>query len=392
MPAFESLVDLCRLADDSTVAGTDLVLRLSRTSQSVALIEAIESGGWDTTLRVDSVVFVERPDRLAEGRSFELIVHGMARTNEVVANNVGMLLRYNFGSFLGRPPSKYYLLQERYASWEVSHHADVQAYQRALRVLKLMRRLADVVREREQSAEEAIFLTTRKLSMPLVYDSSVLSTVASDGEIDRFEAVVFDEHHRAARLDIAKRVLVRFFDTVAEDDRFADLLKRLPQASQAVLADFDLFASGFSFDKAREEFERKKLDFLVKINAAGSDAMNKLIAIPIGQGLLASQMKVDAAYIFINWTLLSASAIFAVISAMLLASYVLTLRQVGTELGAEKRLLEERAPPTYGQLKPMISELERRIRLHVWGVPIVLGSLLAVTTVLTFLAFDKLTP
>lgn len=391
MDAFESLVALCRIASKPHIAGTDLVLSFQRSTTTVGLLPVIEAGGWDTTLRVNGQTTSRPLERLLDGAEVELVVHGMVKSNDVVTNNIGMLLRYNLGAFLGRPPKRYFLIQEDYASWEPPRHADVLAYLRTLRLVHLLQRLADVVKDRVETAGEAIFLTSRKLSIPLIYDASVLHRVASDADIDMFESTVFNDHHGPARLDIAKRALSRFFATVNEQERFAELLGRLPQLNQSILADFDLYASGFNFDKAREDFERRKLDFVVKTNSAGSDAMNKLIAIPIGQGLLASQMKAGAEFAFLNQTLLVASLVFAVIAAMLLTSLVLTLRQISGELRTEKRLLQDRALPTFQQLKPMISELEGRIQLHVWGIPVVLGALLVATTSMTIAAFLQMT-
>ncbi len=141
----------------------------------------------------------------------------------------------------------------------------------------------------------------------------------------------------------------------------------------------------------QERFERRKLDFVVKMNAASSDAMTKLIAIPVGQGLLASQMKTDAAYTVVNHALLTASFVFLLVAAMLVAAHVLTLRQVGFELKAESEMLRQRALPTYNQLRPMIEQLQTRLRFHQWGVPIVMSILLLVTTGMTLIAYSELT-
>ena len=154
----------------------------------------------------------------------------------------------------------------------------------------------------------------------------------------------------------------------------------------------DLYISGFSFDKVREEFEKKKLDFVVKINATSSDIMNKLIAIPVGQGLLASQMKSDAALIAVNWALLAGSIIFAVIALMLLVSQVNTLIQIKQELAHERETLKRRANPTYSQLKGMIKALNRRINLHCYWLPATLVVLLLITTTITVSTFNHFTP
>ncbi|WP_394539893.1 hypothetical protein PRJ39_04635 [Lysobacter enzymogenes] len=390
--AFTSLVELCRISRAPRVAGTDLILELTASSHAVALLGAVEADRWNYTVKLGGVETTKTFDRLAEGAEAELIVHGMTRAQQVVANNVGTLLRFNQGAFLGSPPAEFYLINENHASWEAAKHDDVLAYERALKVVDWVRRLADVMKEKAGTAAgEAVILATRKLNLPLVYDVGALSHVAPLEDIEGIDADVFSEHHHDARIDIAKRVLVRFFDSVPEADRFAGVLRRLSEVRQAFLADFDVYASEFNFDKAREDFERKKLDFQVKINAASTDVMNKLIAIPVGQGLLASQMKPEIGMELVNASLLFASVIFAVVAVAVLVTQINTLLLIRAEWRIEKELLNERASPTFGRLKDMIGKLEHRLNFNIWCVPIALGLLLAASTAMTFVVANKLT-
>jgi hypothetical protein len=160
---------------------------------------------------------------------------------------------------------------------------------------------------------------------------------------------------------------------------------------QAFLADFDIYASGFSFDKAREDFERKKLDFVVKINSSTTDVMNKLIAIPVGQGLLVSQMKREVGLELVNIALLLGSSVFVIIAGILIANQIKTLMHIREELNAEKKILQERARPTYEKLRGLIDSLEGRLRHHIIWVPVGLGLLISVTTAMTVIAFVKFT-
>ena len=389
-PAFTALVDLCRIAKARRVVGADLSLELKSTSEVGSLLEAVESGGWTDTLYVGGVETTKRVEDLL-GSDLQVTIHGVTSTNQVLANNVGTMLRLNRGRYLGEAPTEYYLIDENHASWEPTTHPDVLAYARAIRITALTKQLADVVRSRDETAGEAIMLSSRKLTIPLAYDAASLSKVASEEEIGATEAAIFNEHHLDARRDIAKRVLVRFFDSTPEMDRFADLMTRLAEVRQAFLADFDVYASGFNFDKARDDFERRKLDFVVKANTASSDVMNKLIAIPVGQGLLVSQMKVEASLSVVNAALLAGSIVFAVIALALILNQVSVLKQVGEELRAEKQVLRERTMPTYNRLAGMITALEDRLQFHTTWVPAALIALLAVTTTITIIVYMKLT-
>lgn len=389
--AFTSLVELCRNSTRASVAGTDLVVSVIRSAQTVGLVRSIEDGGWATTIRYAGADTTKALDRFDDDVAVEVVVHGVAKTEQVVANNVATLLQSSQGRYLGRNPENYFLILENYASWEDPTHSDVLAYKRALKIVAFLKRLADFNRDQIGTAGEAIILASRRLSVPIVYGSGILGKVAGQNEIDAFEEAVFNDHHRDSRRDIAKRVLVRFLDSVPENDRFSDFLTRLPELHQAFLADFDIYSSGFNFDKAREEFERKKLDFVVKINGATSDVLNKLIAIPVGQGLLVSQMKREVGFELVNIALLVGSFIFVFIAIILIVNQRKTLIHIREELNFEKKILREKARPTYDKLSGLISSLEGKLSHHIFWVPIGLGALISVTTAITVIAFVKFT-
>jgi hypothetical protein len=388
---FESLVALCRISNSPRIAGTDLHLHFPKSADAVSYLNSVESDGWVTTLRVDGVEVTKPLQSIVDGTEVDLVISGMTKSKQVVANNVSSLLREGHGRFYGEQPETYYLLDERYASWEDAEHKDVLAYRRAIRMVGILKRLEDVIRERQGTAGEVVLIASRKLVVPIVYDSTILNRIASLPEIESFEEDVFRDHHRDARRDIAKRVLVRFLDAVPEEARFSDFMTRLPELHQSFLADFDIYSSGFSFDKAREEFERKKLDFVVKINAATSDVMNKLIAIPVGQGLLVSQMKKESGYELVNFALIVGSVVFVVIAVILIVNQVKTLLHIKEELYAEKKILQEKARPTYEKLRGLIESLEGKLRHHIFWVPVGLALLISVTTAITFVAYFQFT-
>ncbi|MCF5092159.1 hypothetical protein GIW57_18585 [Stenotrophomonas sp. PA-6-5C] len=391
MPAFESIIGLCRLSSTCRVAGADLFVKTTASAEVAALTEAIEGGGRRVTVLFAGKECVLGVTGVDSGCPIELVVPGVSKGAEVVAQNVGALIGHNMGRFQVQAPEAFYLIDEDYALGEGAVPEIVGAYLRCIEFSELLRLVADDFRPGAGSAGTAIILTGRKLSIPLTYQQWVLDDVPSEKALADSRCAIFEDHLKTGRIEALKRVLVRFLFNVSAEQRFEVLLKSWEEIVQAFLSDFDIYASGFNFDKAREEFERRKLDFVVKMNAASSDAMAKLIAIPVGQGLLASQMKTDASYAVVNHALLTASLVFLLVAAMLIAAHVLTIRQVGSELKAESDMLRQRALPTYTQLRPMIHQLQTRIRFHQWAVPIIMSILLLVTSGMTFVAYAQLT-
>jgi len=243
------------------------------------------------------------------------------------------------------------------------------------------------VRSSPGTAGEAVFLTSRKLVVPIIYQHWDLKYIPETEELDAAVRDVLNHRHDDARKDIARRAIVRMLAGTSADERFSAFIRMFGTFHETFLADFDIYASSFNLDKVREDFERKRLDYVVKLNSVGSDALGKLITIPVGQGLLASQMKSEQSMLATNNALLIASYIFAVIALMIIASYVLSILQVANELKSEANVLKDRSQPTYSKLKPMIDRLGIRIAIYKFAIPIVMACLLAVTTYVTTLAY-----
>ncbi|WP_353250999.1 hypothetical protein [Salinisphaera sp. T31B1] len=366
------------------------MLELRKEVDTATLYDAIEAAGWRVTLRVNGREVPTPLNRLPDNAHATLIIHGMTREREVLANNIASLLAYNGGRFLGEMPRNFYLIEEDYAAGEVPVHAHVAQYQRVLRVVEFIREIADDVREASDADGYAVFLTNRKVGVPLIYKHWDLDHVGTDTEIDEIFASVFNQHHEDARKDIARRAIVRMLAGVAREDRFSSFVRSLRHFKETYLADFDIYASAFNFDNARDDFERKKLDYVVKLNSIATDAMGKLIAIPVAQGLLASQIKPEAAMAVANQALLVASFIFAAIAIIIILSYSLSIHQIESELKSEVKLLKSQSRLTYEKLKPVINRLELRICIHLWGIPVIMVALLCVTTAMTYYAYSAI--
>ncbi|MBD9377625.1 hypothetical protein [Pseudoxanthomonas sp. PXM04] len=390
MAGFESIVQLCRLAETSTIAGTDLVLHARKSAETSPLLQAIEAAQWRTTVVADGSELIIPVDKISDNKEIVIYVHGMTRSSEVFVNNIGMLLKYDGGKFLYTEPSNFYLIQENYSRGEVPVHKVVEQYRRAIRIVDFIRQIADDIRQDASGSSSAVFLTSRKLLVPLTYQNWDLDKVVEDSEIEEIENEVLKEHHGEARKDIARRALVRLLAGVQQDERFSTFIRSMRNFRESFLADFDIYISAFNFDKTRDDFERKKLDYVIKLNAIGNDAMGKLLAIPVGQGLLASQMKNEVELALANKALLVGSFIFAVIALMILISYVLSILHLRDEFNVEVKILKERSFPTYRKLAPMVRGLKFRIQVHLWGIPGVMLTLLAVTTCLTLSAYKAI--
>ena len=160
---------------------------------------------------------------------------------------------------------------------------------------------------------------------------------------------------------------------------------------EAFRADFGLYESEFNFEKVREAFEQKKLDYVLKLNSATSDSLTKLLAIPVAQGLLVSQMKSDASAVLANSALVFGALVFAAIALLILLTHKHSIGQVSEEVKMDRKVMEQRYPVQYQRVKAMYTVVESRARLAAW-YPWMLGAVLALATLLTVYAFFRVPP
>jgi len=173
--------------------------------------------------------------------------------------------------------------------------------------------------------------------------------------------------------------------------RFSEFLKQFDDLIHIYRTDFELFKDEFNFETAREAFEQKRLEFVLKLDSTGTDVLNKLLAIPIGQGLLVSQLKPEASASLGNIALVLSSLVFAFIAAALISNQKHSLDQIETEIGQQKILTTSRFPLLGERLKSNFAALAARAKWH-RRLPWMLGFLLVFTTLYTVYAFSEVSP
>lgn len=326
---------------------------------------------------------------LPSDQEIEIRISGLTSTTRAIAANLSSLLSFQSGIFLKEPAPEYYLVDEDYSSANApSIGSAIESYQRIPRLLGFLERAADIA---SRDGKTLVYLGDNRLDIDIKYTVSDLAFVPTQSDVDLLEAEIFSSPFVSTKVGIFKRILKRFLESMEPRLRLGQLMRTWVAIVEAFHADFGLYESEFNFEKVREAFEQKKLDYVLKLNSATSDSLTKLLAIPVAQGLLVSQMKSDAGAVLANWALVFGALVFATIALLILLTHKHSIDQISEEVKLDRKVMEQRYPVQYQRVKAMYTSVESRARLAGW-YPWVLGAVLALATLLTVYAFFKVPP
>lgn len=386
--AFAALITLTRLAERKTLDDLTLHLWLKNTAGIDALLADLNDFRSPDVFNQGTQHY-GRVDQLAYGTQLEIRIGGLTSTTSVFTENLSSLLTLQNSLFARRLPSEYYLLAENYSSTEnAKPDSNIERYQQMPRLLSFLKKVADVSIDEDRSL---VFLSGTRLDIDIRYSSADLTHLPSPTIIEKFELEVFSAPFESTKRSMLKSVLARFLRAVPVEQRLGQLIRIWTAVADAYKADFELYETEFNFEKIRESFEQKKLDYLLKLNSATADSLTKLLAIPVAQGLLVSQLKGDEAAVLANWSLVVAAIIFAVIALLILITHRQSILQIDQELRLDRTLMSERFPLQYQRVKATYEAVQSRARvasLYPW----LLGFVLLLATLFTLYAFIQVPP
>lgn len=388
---FDAIVNLCRLAVRHELKGASLSVEVANSPEVVRL--AADAAAYrQPDFYIGAVQQHRALSEISAGTIVELRFEGLTSNQKVFAQSLASLLSYQQGLFLYKAPPEYFLLTEEYATGDAHVPGMVQAYQRIPIMFELIRSVADVILGDGTPSPSFVVLGGKRMDIGASYDIDALKLLPTADSIEALAVELQSAPFVDAKKSLFKKVIVRLLEATPQERRFAELIKRFDVARQSFAADFDLYSTEFNFEKVRESFEQRRLAFVLQLNNTTSDLLGKMLAIPIGQGLIVSQLKDDPDASIGNVALMLGSLVFAAFSVLLIVNQNHSLKQIKAEVRMEKRDLERQFPQLYQRVEEMFKALGRRASLHTWAFPAVVLALLIATTVYSGYAFLRVPP
>jgi hypothetical protein len=388
---FEAIVRLCRLSVRYELVDASLRIVIQNRAEVDRLVAAAASYR-QADIFIDGTQQHRMLSAISNDAVVELHFDGLTSNLKVIAQSLEYLLGYQQGLFLYKAPPEYFLIDEGYATGDLQVPELVQAYQRVPKLFELIQSVADVVLGDGTSSPSFVLLSGKRMDFSPNYNVGVLKEFPDDESIERLSIELRSPPFTEAKKNLFKKVSVRLLEATPKQQHFAEFAKRFDAVCQAFTADFDLYCTEFNFEKVRESFEQKRLAFILQLNASTSDLLGKMLAIPIGQGLIVSQLKNDPTATVGNIALMLGSIVFAAFAVLLIFNQHHSLNQIKEEINVENNNLKIRFPQLYSRVEAMFKVLKRRAQLHAYAFPVIVIMLLITTTVYSGYAFLRVPP
>ncbi|HEX5718858.1 MAG TPA: hypothetical protein VF179_22035 [Thermoanaerobaculia bacterium] len=320
-----------------------------------ALRACLESAEDDTTLN------------LTDRRDTNALAVGEVVSLEIGTPRVGFgLLVATFSELLAAPsarvcePARYLVLEGLVSKADVKGDDDiVTRYRAALDLILTLKRSAAFLDTDEQTL---VFIRSGKFEIPCLYGIDDLRNL-SLSTIRELAAIIPTGTHEEQCLAILAEAATEMTGHSPGDNRFSYLLSHSLELKKRYEEGYKLFASGFSYEKVRDQVEAARVEYTGKIHKVLADIQNQLLGIPVATIIVATQMKdaKAAGYEFwVNIAVLIGCWVFAALMFFVLHNQSQTLEVVRGEIERQRRQLEKEYVAVAGNFSQTFLQLTSR--------------------------------
>lgn len=349
-----------------------------------ALKACLESES-DTHLRLSGD---EDPRLLAVGQTVAIEVSPRFGFGLLVFD-IGALLHVQYAKV--KEPPRFLLLEELITNSDlVGDDHSLARYRAVLGFIKALKRAAAFLDPDEPAL---IFIKDGKFEVPIDYTVEDLSAL-SLSDLRVLSSILPEGTHEKQCDVIMADAVVGMTQHLPSYSRFQHLLAHLPDLKKRYEDGYKLFASGFSYEKVRDQVEAARVEYTGKIHKVFSDIQNQLLGIPVATIIVATQMKDAKAVgyeVWVNTAVLVGCWVFAILMIFLLNNQSHTLDVLRVEIERQKCQLTKDFASVAGSFSSAFEYLSRRAftqRLILWVIDV----FVVIGLVLSHVVYLKLTP
>lgn len=278
-----------------------------------------------------------------------------------IANDLDALLKTPKAYI--KEPRRYILLLPEFTAMtdDVSDNSVIYKYRKIIELIGVLREAAAFLNEEEQCL---VLINSGRFDIPILYDESDLEGVILS-DIEKAIAAFPDGLHRKQCQTIMAEAIIALTKSQPESKRFKYLLEHLSDVLKRYEDGYQLFASGFSYEKIKDQVETTRIEYTSKIHKVLSDIQNQLLGLPVATIIVATQMKQSAnseTALWVNSAVLFGIWIFSLLMSFLIFNQNCTLNVIKDEISRQKKQLITEFPAIENSFKPVFSYLFRRIK------------------------------
>lgn len=218
---------------------------------------------------------------------------------------------------------------------------EINGYYDVLKFGGILKNIADHEHRATDGLTHLIFLSDKKTTVVLDYECCNMQPVNG---LDEFKREFCDsEQHVDQKNSIIKSSLNELLVSIDRHDhcKLSEVLSKFDIFVDKVRSSYELYISEFSFKKVRQEVEKEKLEFVVKINKVFSDIQNHLLAVPAALIFVGSKLESKDPFSNENILLLFGMFVFTVFMDLLVRNQISTLHALKDEIALQWKKIED---------------------------------------------------
>jgi len=382
MIEFESLLPIYRKLPQSEGLEIDLLIENSQTLDAILLLKGSETARYDS-----GITLLNNSLDPQIGATIRLRVDQPKASLGYLADDLSDYLKRRKSKIKER---QFFLRNCKYYSGDKNPPPDVILYRSTLRLIKL---LATIAHYLDKDAESLIFYKDGKFEIPIEYTIESIHELHL-GSLEKLEEITNEKIHHIQKIELLARTIVDIASEVPESERFSHLSKKLPEALAKFQIAYNLFSTDFSYEKARDEVHKFKLDIISRLHKAISDIQTQLLGIPIATFIALTQIKPSSTLdhqFATNTVIFIGILIFCALLVGLVLNQWLTIDSIEGEIKRQSKIFKERFSSTPDAYQDAFTEICRRVAFQFLALILItiLISLVIIVSVIFYLKYTK---
>lgn len=265
------------------------------------------------------------------------------------------------------PCDYFYFIEDKQAFYIDEDNPYFEKYKKIIELYAFFSSKADFIND-----GNLIFLGNAKIIISDEYSESDLIELPDfENFKNKFISNVHDESNISLKEKdkLLKKALVSFFNN-SEKISLSQLIYDFHKLHVFVSDELDIYMSKFSYEDVKDQVERDKVDFIVRLNKVFSDIQTQLIGVPVSVILAADKLKLGKlasqdpnkilGFSMSNLLVIGAIGFYAIFISMLIRNQNNSLQALHEEIEFHKERFESKHKGLAVKFSKSFEQLESR--------------------------------
>lgn len=323
---------------------------------------------------------------IAPGNKIEVRVdHPQTRLGYVFSDLAGLL---KSPERQHKEPDDYFLIDVKFSGNDEDIPDCIVNYRTVLKFVELIEERAAYF---DTTEHQLIFLTeTEVFKLHVYYDSETITRLQRESLI-RLMSCIEEGIHKNPKTDMLVRSIQTLGKHTKSKDVFGCILRNLPELTEQFDKEYQIFASGFSYEKVKDQLRATKIEEIARVHQTFSAIQNQILGIPVASVIVVTQLKEATSWWaqgVINTGIILGCIIFIVLAILTLCNQQQTLKSIKQDILLKENQIKTKYSFIESETKETFAVIHNKIciqNLAFYFIEIVLTIGLVLTMIVYYL-------